>query len=127
MSIAAEAAARGADVTLIDNKAPGSGTSSVSYAWVNSNGKEPAGYYELNRAGLEAHHRLAGGGGDWFRPTGHIELAATPEHVKELHRRLERLGQLRVRSHRHQHGRSHRTRARPHCPGGLHGGSVLPS
>lgn len=94
MSIAAEAAARGADVTLIDNKAPGSGTSSVSYAWVNSNGKEPAGYYELNRAGLEAHHRLAGGGGDWFRPTGHIELAATPEHVKELHRRLERLGQF---------------------------------
>lgn len=93
MSIAAEAAARGAEVTLIDNNAPGSGTSAVSYAWVNSNGKEPAGYYELNRAGLEAHHRLAGSGADWFRPTGHIELAATPEHLKDLRCRVERLAQ----------------------------------
>jgi glycine/D-amino acid oxidase-like deaminating enzyme len=76
VSIAAEAAARGADVTLIDKNAPGSGTSLITYAWVNSNGKEPVGYYELNRAGLEAHHRLAGTGADWFRPTGHIELAA---------------------------------------------------
>lgn len=94
VSIAAEAAARGAEVTLIDKNAPGSGTSSTSYAWVNSNGKEPVGYYELNRAGLEAHHRLAGTGADWFRPTGHIELAATPEHANELQHRLERLVQL---------------------------------
>jgi glycine/D-amino acid oxidase-like deaminating enzyme len=95
VSIAAEAAARGADVTLIDKNAPGSGTSSTTYAWVNSNGKEPVGYYELNRAGLEAHHRLAGTGADWFRPTGHVELAATPEHANKLQRRLERLGQFR--------------------------------
>ncbi|MFJ5700213.1 NAD(P)/FAD-dependent oxidoreductase [Arthrobacter sp. NPDC093139] len=94
VSIAAEAAARGADVTLIDKDSPGSGTSSTSYAWVNSNGKEPVGYHELNRAGLEAHHRLAGTGADWFRPTGHIELAATAGHANELHRRLERLGHL---------------------------------
>lgn len=94
VSIAAEAAARGADVTLIDKNAPGSGTSSTSYGWINSNGKEPVGYYELNRAGLQAHRRLAGTGADWFRPTGHIELAATPEHANGLHRRLERLGQL---------------------------------
>jgi glycine/D-amino acid oxidase-like deaminating enzyme len=94
VSIAAEAAARGADVTLIDKEAPGSGTSSTSYAWVNSNGKEPVGYYELNRAGLEAHYRLAGSGADWFRPTGHIELAATPEHAGELQRRVERLDRL---------------------------------
>jgi glycine/D-amino acid oxidase-like deaminating enzyme len=94
VSIAAEAAARGADVTLIDREAPGSGTSSISYGWVNSNGKEPFGYYELNRAGLEAHYRLAGTGADWFRPTGHIELAATPGHANDLQRRLERLGHL---------------------------------
>jgi glycine/D-amino acid oxidase-like deaminating enzyme len=93
VSIAVEAAARGADVTLIDKETPGSGSSSITYAWVNSNGKEPVGYYELNRAGLEAHHRLAGTGADWFRPTGHIELAATPEHADELQRSVERLGQ----------------------------------
>ena len=37
VSIAAEAAERGADVTLIDKHSPGSGTSSLSYGWVNSN------------------------------------------------------------------------------------------
>jgi glycine/D-amino acid oxidase-like deaminating enzyme len=95
VSIAAEAAARGADVTLIDKEAPGSGTSSITYAWVNSNGKEPESYYELNRAGLEAHYRLAGAGADWFQPTGHIELASAPGHANKLRRRLKRLGQLR--------------------------------
>lgn len=94
VSIAAEAASRGAQVTLVDKEAPGSGTSSTSYAWINSNGKEPAAYHELNRAGLEAHRRLAGTCSDWFRPTGHIELAATPGHAGELGQRLERLGRL---------------------------------
>lgn len=37
VSIAAEAAARGADVTLIDKNAPGSGTSSITYAWARRN------------------------------------------------------------------------------------------
>ncbi|MET3812569.1 FAD-binding oxidoreductase [Arthrobacter sp. UYEF3] len=94
VSIAAEAAARGAQVTLIDQEAPGAGTSAVSYAWVNSNNKEPESYYELNLAGLEAHHRLAASGADWLRPTGHIEFATDPEHVVELQGRLERLGEL---------------------------------
>ncbi|QOT19877.1 FAD-binding oxidoreductase [Paenarthrobacter sp. YJN-5] len=94
VSIAVETAARGAEVTLIDKSAPGSGTSAVSYAWVNSNGKEPTGYYELNRAGLEAHYRLADGGADWFRPTGHIEIATAPEHTTELRHRLKRLEEL---------------------------------
>lgn len=91
VSIAAEAAARGADVTLIDKHSPGSGTSSLSYGWVNANNKDPQEYFELNRAGVDAHYRLAGAGTDWFVPTGHVEFATDPSHSAELQRRLARL------------------------------------
>ncbi|MEO8220960.1 MAG: FAD-binding oxidoreductase [Specibacter sp.] len=94
VSIAAEAASRGADVTLIDKNSPGSGTSSLSYGWVNSNNKYPKDYFELNRAGVDAHYRLAGAGADWFAPTGHVEFATDPSHATELVRRLDRLGEL---------------------------------
>lgn len=91
VSIATELAARGAEVTLIDRHAPGEGTSSTSYAWVNSNNKNPDPYFELNRAGLEEHYRLAANGGDWFHATGHVEIATDADHQKELQARLERL------------------------------------
>lgn len=94
VSIAAEAAARGVDVTLIDKKLPGSGTSSLSYGWINSNNKVPQDYFELNLAGLEAHHRLAASGSDWFVPTGHVEFASDPTHATELLGRLDRLAEL---------------------------------
>ena len=64
VSIAAEAAARGAEVTLIDKNSPGSGTSSLSYGWVNSNNKYPENYFELNRAGMASHYQLAANGAD---------------------------------------------------------------
>ena len=94
VSIASELAARGADVVLIDRNAPGTGTSSTSYAWVNSNNKNPDPYFELNRAGLDAHYRLAANGSDWFHPQGHLEIAADPGHQAELKARLDRLSGL---------------------------------
>ncbi|WP_171814383.1 NAD(P)/FAD-dependent oxidoreductase [Arthrobacter dokdonensis] len=94
VSIAAEAAARGAEVTLIDKGFPGSGTSSLSYGWVNSNNKDPQDYFELNRAGMDAHYRLAADGADWFAPTGHVEFATDAEHATELLGRLDRLAEL---------------------------------
>ncbi len=94
VSIAVEAAARGAEVTLIDKNSPGSGTSSLSYGWVNSNNKDPRDYFELNRAGMDAHYRLAASGADWFAPTGHVEFATDPAHASELLRRLDRLAEL---------------------------------
>ena len=78
VSIAAEAAARGAEVTLIDKRSPGSGTSSLSYGWVNSNNKDPQDDFELDCAGMDAHYRLAADGADWFTPTGHVEFATPP-------------------------------------------------
>ena len=113
-SVAVGLAERGFRVELIDQGVPGSGTSSSSYGWVNANNKEPQSYYELNLAGMAAHHLLAvGAGGGWLRRTGHVELATDPQHAEELDRRIERLDDLgyAVKTHRAQAGA--RTRPRP--------------
>lgn len=93
VSVAVELARRGAKVTIVESEWPGAGTSSTSYAWVNSNSKEPVSYYALNRGGLDAHHRLATdvGGGDWFAPHGHLEFATDDAHCRELSARVGRL------------------------------------
>ena len=70
--------------------ATGAGTSSTSFAWINANGKEPDAYYELNLAGLTAHHSLESSG-DWLRPGGHVEIAVEAPHVRHLRGRMERL------------------------------------
>ena len=44
VSVAVELARRGAKVTIVESEWPGAGTSSTSYAWVNSNSKEPVSY-----------------------------------------------------------------------------------
>ncbi|QYG11530.1 FAD-binding oxidoreductase [Microbacterium sp. PAMC22086] len=91
VSIAATLAERGAHVSLIDAGSPGGGTSAATFGWVNSNGKEPASYFEINRLGLEAHHRRAGSGATWLGTAGHIEIADTQEHYDRLRERVERL------------------------------------
>lgn len=48
----------GHSVSLVDRGEPGSGTSSTSFAWTNSNNKDPDVYHRLNVAGSEAHARL---------------------------------------------------------------------
>ncbi|MFJ9893502.1 NAD(P)/FAD-dependent oxidoreductase [Streptomyces sp. NPDC091280] len=95
LSVATELARQGARVTVVEQDAPGTGTSATSYAWVNSNNKEPREYYELNLAGLEAHHRLAQtAGGQWLRTGGHIEVATDTAHRHELQQRVSRLQDL---------------------------------
>jgi len=93
VSIGVELARRGAKVTIVEAEWAGAGTSSTSYAWVNSNTKEPISYHALNRAGLEAHHRLATdiGGGDWLARHGHLEFATDDAHRQELLARVSRL------------------------------------
>ncbi|WP_376785236.1 hypothetical protein [Stutzerimonas nitrititolerans] len=51
-------ALRGAKVTLFERDWVGAGTSSTTYAWVNSNGKSPLSYHQLNVEGMEEHRRL---------------------------------------------------------------------
>jgi len=91
-TLAARLAQRGAEVTLLDQNSPGSGTTSTSYAWVNANGKEPPAYYRLNLAGLEAHTRLSPPGEQgWLGLGGHVEFAVDNRHRENLEARIKRL------------------------------------
>ncbi|MBX9387556.1 NAD(P)/FAD-dependent oxidoreductase [Streptomonospora nanhaiensis] len=94
LSIARELAGRGDDVTVYEAVRPGAGTSSTSFAWVNSHAKEPLSYHDLNLAGVRAHHALhaeLADGPRWFHPTGNLEWASTPEHEAALKASVERL------------------------------------
>lgn len=98
-SIGLNLAEQGVEVTVLEAETPGAGTTSTSYAWVNSNGKEPESYYAINRAGLLAHREFAAapagrrseGAETWFLPTGHLEIAADAAHEEDVRRRAEAL------------------------------------
>ena len=77
-SVASRLARAGLRVTLLEADQPGHGTSRWSFAWVNSNDKGPRPYHDLNHAGIQAWAELAPGldGAAWYRPVGHVELAA---------------------------------------------------
>jgi glycine/D-amino acid oxidase-like deaminating enzyme len=82
----------GARVLALDAGAAGAGTSSNSFAWVNSVQKEPDVYHRLNADGMAAHRRLARelGGEACYHEGGSLEWAeADTEH--ELRARVERL------------------------------------
>jgi D-hydroxyproline dehydrogenase subunit beta len=98
-SVAARLASAGQRVTLLDQDEPGRATSRWSFAWLNSNDKAPRHYHDLNHAGIRAWAELAPGldGGAWYRPVGHVELAAPPDSpdsgagAAELAARVSRL------------------------------------
>ena len=89
-SVAARLASAGVAVTLLDQDQPGRGTSRWSFAWLNSNDKAPRPYHDLNHAGMKAWAELAPDldGAAWYRPAGHIELAATSPELEARVRRL---------------------------------------
>lgn len=64
----------GARVTVVDAAGPAGGASGGSFAWVNASAKRPAHYFELNRAGVAEHTRLAEelADGSWLHPTGTV-------------------------------------------------------
>ena len=80
----------GAEVVLIDAVAPGSGTTSTSFAWVNANNKLPRDYFELNVAGMREHERLREEIGGWLHSTGNL-IQAKDEEQEDLEKRVERL------------------------------------
>ena len=57
ISVAAELAATGMEVCVVEQDQVGSGTTSTSYGWINANSKVPRCYYELNLAGWPARAR----------------------------------------------------------------------
>ena len=93
-SVAARLASAGLRVTLLDQDQPGRATSRWSLAWLNSNDKAPRPYHDLNHAGMRAWAELAPDleGDAWYRPVGHIELAASGAELQARVRRLAEWG-----------------------------------
>ena len=89
----AEAAPPGTAVTLLERTRPGHAATRSSFAWLNANNKVPRAYHDLNHAGLRAWSALAGrlGRPDWYRPSGNLEWAVTPDTGAELTARVARL------------------------------------
>jgi len=74
---AARALARGgARVTVFERAAPGAGTTSTSYGWINAHRKAPRSYHELNVAGMAEHAALWEPGCDWYVRSGLLEWAS---------------------------------------------------
>jgi glycine/D-amino acid oxidase-like deaminating enzyme len=91
-SIAYRLATAGALVTVLEAGRIGGGTSTCSFAWTNSNDKEPRAYHDLNVAGMRAHAALAEefGATPWWHAGGNVEWTA-PEDRAALQAKVERL------------------------------------
>jgi glycine/D-amino acid oxidase-like deaminating enzyme len=87
------AARAGARVLAVDADAPGTGTTSSSFAWLNANRKEPDAYHRLNAAGMAAHRALALELGDAYghHDGGSLEWVEGDEAQRELRARVGRL------------------------------------
>jgi glycine/D-amino acid oxidase-like deaminating enzyme len=88
-----ELAQRGHAVTVVEASRVASGTSSCSFAWLNSSDKTPERYHALNVAGMRAHRALRAvlGRAPWLHDGGGLEVvtgsegAALQAKVSRLH------------------------------------------
>jgi D-hydroxyproline dehydrogenase subunit beta len=89
-------AQRGAEVTLIDGRGPGEGTSGTSFAWLDASHPSLEPYVGLNIAGLEAWRRLGQALGDpeWLRLTGTITWEGDREAAEALTEQAAALREL---------------------------------
>ncbi|PEI05906.1 FAD-dependent oxidoreductase [Pantoea agglomerans] len=97
LAVAQSLSRRGAQVTVFDKSLPGSGTSQVSYAWVNANGKEPGHYHELNARAINEHKRWQASHPAlprWLLETGSLEWAADESSLRQLTQRAAKLAAL---------------------------------
>jgi glycine/D-amino acid oxidase-like deaminating enzyme len=87
------AAWAGARVLALDAGPAGGGTSATSFAWLNSNRKEPEVYHQLNAAGMTAHRELSRelGGDAGYHDGGSLEWAESDDQERELRERVHRL------------------------------------
>lgn len=84
----------GAEVTIVERRYPGGGTSGNSFAWLNSFRKFPRHYHQLNVRSIRTYPDLALGLGDeWLHPDGAIHWAWPPEPaaVEALRQDVRRL------------------------------------
>lgn len=85
LTTALHLAERGEDIVLLEAERPFAGASGRSFAWINANHKEPRAYFDLNAAGIAAHHRLQerlAAHGRWFHPSGGILVDTGPDRAR---------------------------------------------
>jgi glycine/D-amino acid oxidase-like deaminating enzyme len=91
-SAAFRLAEAGFKVTILEAARVGGGTSGMSFAWINSNGKPPRPYHDLNTAGLRAHYALREEfpATPWLHEGGCLEIvpAAEADAVRDKVARL---------------------------------------
>lgn len=97
LSVARSLALLGAQVSLFERSHLGSGTSSTTFAWINSNGKNPESYHALNCAGMAEHVTLQDGSpteARWLDVCGTFEWAVSPAQQERLGARVQSLRSL---------------------------------
>ncbi|MCU5775273.1 FAD-binding oxidoreductase [Erwiniaceae bacterium BAC15a-03b] len=97
LSVARSLALAGAKVTIFERDHIGAGTSTTTYAWVNSNGKSPESYHHLNVAAMHEHQKLqqqASSEGRWLIKSGTCEWATDAAQQEKLHTRVSKLLKL---------------------------------
>src|SRR5580704_3605882 len=84
-STAFRLAAAGLSVTILEAGRVGAGTSGMSFAWINSNGKPPRPYHDLNVAGLRAHFALRDEfpATPWLHEGGSLEIVHAADAAKQ--------------------------------------------
>lgn len=90
-SAARSLARSGAQVTVFERTAPGAGTTSTSYGWINAHRKQPRSYHELNIAGMAEHAALWEPGSDWYVRSGLLEWASDEAERERLAANTARL------------------------------------
>jgi len=92
-SVAYHLAEAGCSVKVVDSKGVAGGATRASFAWLNSNAKQPRNYHDLNVAGMQEHKRFARKSqrAPWFHPSGNFEWSATKDGEAELEAKVDRL------------------------------------
>jgi glycine/D-amino acid oxidase-like deaminating enzyme len=92
-SVAYHLAEAGCSVKVVDSKGVAGGATRASFAWLNSNAKQPRDYHDLNVLGMQEHKRFAQESqrAPWFHPSGNFEWSATDEGEAELEAKVNRL------------------------------------
>ncbi|MEA9390266.1 FAD-binding oxidoreductase [Acerihabitans sp. TG2] len=94
LSVARSLVRKGANVTLFERSHIGAGTSTTTFAWINSNGKEPLSYHLLNSAAIDEHIKLqqeSTSSVRWLIKSGTYEWASNDADQKRLDQRAKQL------------------------------------
>lgn len=97
LSLARALGVLGAKVTVFERSHLGAGTSSRTFAWINSNGKKPLSYHALNCAAMQEHVGLQAASrteARWLDVCGTFEWASRSDEQDRLQTRANSLQAL---------------------------------